>query len=85
MKSRAVITTKEQKEYCDSILGRRPRRKEKVITKTSEPKITTREEYMKNCLYWINEYLEGRANKEMLKTASFHLTNYCDEILNPHP
>ena len=93
MKSRAVNTTKEQDEYRASILKRRVRVKKERVKKVKAAYVwptdlMTQEEkngyYIGNCIFWINEYKEGRTDLQRVKTAAKHLIIYLNEphILN---
>jgi len=43
-------------------------------------KETTTIEYMQNCMYWIEEYLAGRATEEKFKSALQSLTKLAYEL-----
>jgi len=78
MKRRYSITD-EQKAYRERILNKKPRRG----TVHQDPKKLTAFDYARNCIFWINEYLEGRESKNQfdlavksLKTLSEHLPHW---------
>lgn len=83
MKSRAVNTTKEQDEYRYAILRRKPPvKKERQKKQFVAPPSTTREQYMKNCIYWINEYLENGGDIHRALKASISLKQHCEQIIS---
>lgn len=75
MGRRKKVLTKEQNDFRNSIL----RGKVRGLSKSDPPvqPILTDEEkimqhffYINNCVYWINEYIDGRRDKNrLLETA----------------
>lgn len=45
------------------------------------PKKTTREEYIHNCIFWINEYGKGMTDEKRCIEAIDSLKKYCEEII----
>lgn len=37
-------------------------------------------QYLKNCLFWMNEYIEGRQNKKQLSHTITAIKKHCLEI-----
>ncbi len=79
MKSRALNRTPEQIEYWNTIL--KVKQKSLKYNTVIQTKKTSRKEYMENCLFWINEFFEGRSCAERASKAAVHLKHYCDEII----
>jgi uncharacterized protein YydD (DUF2326 family) len=80
---RKYIISKEQQQFRDVILNRKPRVKKAKERPYSQPSNLTAIDYTRNCMFWINEYLQGRESKEQLKksikalqTLSEHLPNW---------
>lgn len=81
-KSRAINTTKEQDDFRASILLGKPRKeyvKREFIKPTEE--VTPREVFMSNCLWWINEYREGRCDRERAIKAAEILQQHCTNFI----
>lgn len=83
------VYTKEQQEYRDSILNKRvlnfkynKKPKPKEVIEVSKPRgsIEYKLYYMNNCIFWINEYREGRCDLVKVMTAIESLKKLCDEI-----
>jgi hypothetical protein len=53
-------------------------RKKKAIPEI----VHTREDYIKNCLFWINEYFKGGCDIKHFESAMFNLNKYAHEIEN---
>lgn len=75
MKNKVRILTDEQKIFVAKILTRsrsnmvKPVKKKKIKIFTPEPPpykndIEKYEYYINNCMWWLNEYKEGRCDKE---------------------
>lgn len=53
--------------------------KEKPLSQP--PKVTTRNEYMNNCMFWINEFEAGRTGRIDLVKSATYLRDYCNQII----
>lgn len=88
--------TPEQIEFRKSIIRKRKQKTSSIITaaviKKPAPTIAivnapviqkkiTRNEYMNNCMFWINECNAGRENRKRLLKSVRHLRDYCNEII----
>ena len=76
MRNRGTIT-KAQQDFRDSILKKGKKEKSPI----SPPKAITRNEYMNNCMFWINEYEAGRTTKERFLKAIGILRDHCNQII----
>jgi len=69
--------TKKQQEFYNSFLPKHHSVKLKIETKLiPEQKIT---DYMKNCIYWIEQYFEGNADYSKYWSATESLKNHIKE------
>lgn len=79
-RKRILALTAEQIDFRNKILKIKPKpKKEKPLP--PPPKVTTRNEYMNNCMWWINEFEAGRTEKDRFIQAVNSLHNHCIEIL----
>jgi len=71
--------TLEQQLYYDSIAKNKPRINRIKRVAVVEP--TTKEQYAKNCMYWVGEYLDGRRSEEQVKDSLQFLNEYIRQII----
>lgn len=80
--------TLEQEQYISELLKKknypkklgRPRKvKRETPTKWNEPK-TSRTDYMRNCIFWIDEFLAGRTDREKLNNVLNSLQAHINTI-----
>ena len=71
--------TKEQIEYRNTILRKKPKSKQAKII--PEPIITPRSTYMRNCLYWIDSYEKGECTKQRMYEVLKHLERYTNDYI----
>jgi len=72
--------TPEQQAFYDSMLKKKPktiRRRESFVPSQKE---TTTIEYMRNCMWWIEEFLQGGTTEEKFKSALKSLTKLAYEL-----
>lgn len=83
--------TQEQLAFRESILKKRGRPKkvvnepEPILASDGDDKrkfVEDKMTYLKNCFYWLQEFIEGREDVERCKKTVFHLKNHCFEIQN---
>jgi len=86
-----VNRTPEQQSFVDGILGakaKKPRKKraknkrheyvDPVLSMTQEEKYLY---YINNCIWWVNEYKEGRSNLKKLQEVSAALYQQTTKLL----
>ena len=82
---RKRVLTKEQIEFRSKILGKKAEpikeRTKKWKPLPQPPKPVTRNQYMNNCMFWINKFEAGREGKEQLMKAVTCLRNHCNQII----
>lgn len=78
--SRYNNITDEQRRFREMILKKKPRKRKAYVPIPA--RVISRNEYMNNCMFWINEYEAGRTDKEEYLSATRSLYNYCVAIIN---
>ena len=67
------MKTLSQEMFSKEIILKRVYNKKPVVMHK-----TTKEEYIKNCIWWIEEYFKGNCDKEKFDRSIFHLKNYAE-------
>ena len=73
------MKTREQEEYIAGLISKYKRKKLKY-----EPKKFTTTDYMRNCIYWIDEYEADRADIGRLKSVIDALQIHLNDIKTKH-
>ncbi len=92
--AREKVLTKEQIEWRQSILkGKSISKKvvKKEIIQRSDIYISPKQEesllenrvrYMNNCMFWINQFWEGKTKVEKFNSCVLAMISHCNELLN---
>lgn len=73
------MKTAKQAEYVSKLIKAKSR--ENKIEPLKKMQTT---DYMRNCIFWIDEFIAGRSNKEKLNSALESLQMHIDKIIVEH-
>lgn len=82
------MKTKEQQKFYDLMAKKKP--KTEKLKKVKEYKVwnmppTSTIQYMRNCMFWIEEYWAGRTDEYRFKSAVKSLRDHSYKIENEKP
>ena len=76
-KKRGEIKTSVQQEFYEKLAGKRKYVKKEKPSYKIEP--ISKEQYLKNCMWWLQEYFTGRTDKEHFDKTIQHIITYANE------
>lgn len=83
------MKTAEQEKYVAEIIGKRkvPSKtyRDRRIKHTDVPAETKKTDYMRNCIFWIDEFIEGRTDADRLNSAINALQVHLNDLRKEYP